>query len=406
MRITIVLSAVLLFLTACQNDPDSTVVGVLPEGDLVGALRFDSQADSSDIRNSTYLFRSNHQATTALSVGEADGDQSKTLLRWLYFGVTTDQAYGGRIVSATLRLHSLPYHVGDVNAPFSMEARALVIPDDQPVWNVYTATADSLEGNRPGIGEVVGSYQGSFGESDSIDVAIDTTLIRRWMQLNVDKDEKGNSLFYRIHGLALQAPAGGSGSIRSFQSRDNNSPRQPSLTVVMENAGVLDTIEVGNMENTSLAFGPDRNEAGRIVLQSGVSYRGKLFFDMSAIPAASVINHAVLYLTRDAALSTRYYHGADTVLVYESVDSTDNVLSSTGIITRVESEQPDVLIAEGSPLTRAVQNWVNRKGNYGLILVPMYELSDLDRMALYGAGADADKRPRLVVTYTTKPDLP
>ena len=159
-------------------------------------------------------------------------------------------------------------------------------------------------------------------------------------------------------------------------------------------------------DNTTLSDGPLHGNAERIVLQSGISIRGRLFFDMRAIPAASIINHVTLYLSRDETLSTRYYRGADSVLVYESVDSTANTLNSTGVITRTDSELPGVLIAEGAPVTRAVQNWVNRKGNHGFILVPMYELSDIDRMALYGADAPADKRPRLVVTYTTKPDLP
>jgi hypothetical protein len=73
------------------------------------------------------------------------------------------------------------------------------------------------------------------------------------------------------------------------------------------------------------------------------------------------------------------------------------------LISRTDNAQPGVLIAEGAPFTRAVQNWVNGKGNNGLILVAMNENTDLDRLALYGAAAAADKRPRLVVTYTSQP---
>ncbi|MBR9974366.1 MAG: DNRLRE domain-containing protein [Bacteroidetes bacterium] len=394
-RISIVLSSILLLLTACQNDPDPTGIGLVPGGDVVTAERFDSQTDSSEIRADTYVFRANHAGTTVLSVGEAEGIRSTTLLRWLYFNVDSSLAYGGRIVSATVRLRSMPYHVGDINAPFSMELHEIT-----SFWNAFTVTADSLNQGSPTTGAVAGMFQGTFGETDSIDIPIDTALVRRWMHNSFEVDYASN------HGLMLQTAAAQSGIIRSFQSLDPSNASPPRLTVIIENAGVLDTIVGESADNTTLCDGPLHENAGRIVLQSGISIRGRLIFDMSAIPAASIINHATLYLSRDDALSTKYYRGADSVLVYESVDSIANTLNSTGVITRTDSELPGVLIAEGVPVTRAVQNWVNRKGNHGFILVPMYELSDIDRMALYGADAPADKRPRLVVTYTTKPDLP
>jgi hypothetical protein len=388
-RITTAIAAVLILLTACQSDPDPTGIGLLPDGDLIRALRFDSQLDSSDQRSSTYLYPSPHASTSMLSVGEADGYRSVALLRWLYFNVDSSLAYGGRIVSATLRLRALPYHIGDPSSSFRLEAREIT-----SFYNVFTITADSLTKLQRSI-DPVGVFEGSFGPTDSIDLAVDSTLIRKWMQNSLEQKYTEN------YGILLEAPGGG--SIRSFQSLDAANSGPPRLTIVIETADGLDTLRGESADNTSLVTGPKREEAGRIILQSGVSVRGTLYFDMSAIPAASIVNHAVLYLTKDEALRTRYFRSADSVLVYESVDSSDNILSSSGIITRIDNAMPGVLIAEGAPLTRAVQNWVNRKGNRGLILLPMYEISDIDRMALYGANAEADKRPRLVVTYTTQP---
>ena len=387
-RFSFAIAASLLFLVACQNDPDPTGIGLMPDGDLINALRFDSQRDSTESRDATYFFNNHHASATSLSVGNADGYASSALLRWLYFNVDSAQAYGGQIVSAQLRLRSLPYHIGDINTPIRLELRKI-----RSFWNVFTIAADSVDELRSD--ELIGAYDGRIGESDSIIVDIDTTAVRAWMRNSIEGQYAEN------HGVMLDIAQ--QGVLRSFQSNTLGNDSPPLLTIIMQTANGLDTLVGEGMDNTYLVSGPKREEAGRIVLQGGISVRGKLYFDMSRIPPASVINHATLYLTKDPSLSTRYFRGADSVLVYESVDSSSNLLSSSGIITRLDNAMPGVLIAEGIPLTRAVQGWVNGKGNHGLVLLPMYEVSDIDRMALYGAAAEADRRPRLVVTYTSQP---
>lgn len=389
-RIAIVLSLVLLFLTACQNDPDPTGIGLIPDADLIGAFQFDSQRDSTAMRDAVYPFIMTHATSTILSVGAADGYNSRALLRWVYLPDTI--AKGGRIVSATIRLRSRPYHIGDIAAQYRIEAKEIT-----SFWNSYTVTADSLDIHKNPTFDPTpaGVFDGTIGETDSIDIPIDSSLIRKWLvNSNAGK-------YTENYGVLLDAPI--SGVVRSFNALDANDLTIPRLIVIMETAFGLDTLYGQTGDDTYLVSRDPQVISDRIILEGGVSSRGRLHFDMSAIPAASIINHAVLYLTMDAANSTEYYRGADTVLVYESVDSTENILSSSGLISRTDSEMPGVLIAEGAPLTRAVQNWVNHKGNNGLILVAMNENTDLDRIALYGATAAADKRPRLVVTYTSQP---
>ncbi|MBE0642847.1 MAG: DNRLRE domain-containing protein [Bacteroidetes bacterium] len=386
MRIVTAFAVMLLFLTACQNDPDPTGIGLVPDADLIEALRFDSQRDSSALRHAVYPFTMTHASSSVLSVGFADGDSSRALLRWIYL---PDSSWdGGRIVSASIRLRSASYHIGDVNASYRIEAQEIT-----SFWNSFTFTTDSLPTlQRQAV--PAGVFEGTLGVSDSIDIPLDSTLVRKWL---VNSHEGKYSENY---GVLLVAPNGG---IRSFFSLDAGTGLAPELTVVIESNGKLDTLRGDSGDDTFIASGPMHEDAQRIVLQGGTSVRGKLFFDLSAIPPASVVNYATLYLTMDPALSTKNYHGADSVLVYESVDSTENLLSSTGVITRIDNAMPGILIAEGSPVTRAVQNWVNGRGNRGFILVAMNENTDLDRIALYGADADADKRPRLVVTYTSQP---
>ncbi len=389
MRIVSALALFLLFLTACQNDPDPTGIGLIPDEDLIGALRFDSQRDSASMRHATYSYPMTHAASTVLSVGAADGFESRALLRWLYLPDTIGN--GGRIVSAVIRLRSRPYNIGGSAASYRLEAKEIT-----SFWNSFTITSDSLRlGKLKYEATPAGVFEGTLGETDSLEMAIDSVLIRKWLV----NSQEGN--FTKNYGVLLEAP--GSGIIRSFQSLEIANASPPRLIVVMETAGKLDTLYGDTGDDTYIVTGEKREDAERIILQGGVSIRGNLFFDVSAIPPASIINYATLYLTKDPGLSTHYYQGADTVLVYENVDSTKNTLRSGGIISRTDAAMPGVFIADGVLLTRAVQSWVNGKGNYGLILLAMNENTDLDRMAIYGAHAAADKRPRLVVTYTSQP---
>lgn len=387
MRIVSAFTLLLLFLTACQNDPDPTGIGLIPDSDLIGALRFDSQRDSSAMRHATHPYPLTHAASGVLSVGAADGYDSRALLRWL--SLPDSIGNGGRIVSATIRLRSLPYHIGNNAGSFRLEAREIT-----SFWNSFTVTYDSLTTLQYET-TPAGVFEGILGETDSLDLAIDSTLIRKWLINSQNGD------YTRNYGVLLEARA--SGVVRSFQSLETVDSSPPRLIIIMENAGKRDTVYGATGDDSYILKGEKREIAERIILQSGVSIRGNLYFDVSAIPPASIINYATLYLTKDSDLSTRFYRGADTVLVYENVDSTKNTLRSSGIVSRTDAAMPGVFIADGALLTRAVQNWVNGKGNYGLILLAMNEASDLDRMAIHGTNAPADKRPRLVVTYTSQP---
>ena len=374
----------LLLFAACQNDPDSTVVGIIPNEDLIGAVRFDSQRDSSLINGDEYNLSITAAASTILSIGQAEDYDASALIRWLYLADTVGG--GGRIVSARIRLHSLPYGIG-ATGPTTLELHEIT-----SFWSSFTFTKDSLKGLGFGSA-VVGSATRTLAGNDSIDIDVDTTLIRDWLV-------KANAnLYFEIRGVLVQASV--TGNVRAFHSAEGSLP--PTLEIVLENNGKLDTIRGENLEDTYVTKGPVSSEPQRLLLQGGTARRGRLFFNVDAIPSASIVNHVSLYLRMDKNISTEYYRGIDSLIVYSNLDSATNKLSSTGIVTRLDGTDPSLLIAEGGVLLQAVQNWVNRKENNGLILVKAAEVSDLDRLAIYAADAPADQRPRLVVTYTSQP---
>jgi hypothetical protein len=389
LRTSIVTAVVLtLLVSACQNDPDPTGIGLIPDGDLIGAFQFDSQQEGAEVLSSTVQKAIPGPTSAALSVGEAEGLSAYSLLRW--FTISDTVGWKGRIVSASIRLHTQPYSIGDSAAALTLQVREIT-----SFWSSFTVTYDSLdvpEGLKLSQ-EIVGSVSRSFTYPDSVDIDLDTTLVRKWLVMMNEGDYLSN------YGIFIEAQ--GNNGIRAFQSAEAGSP--PQLTIVMQTEFGLDTLRGGTLEDTYIVGGRDVTQDEGITVHGGIGARGKLHFDISAIPGANIVNYAKLYLTIDRSKSDGYYHGADSVIVYNVYEDGSEVLTGTGLLSHTDADNPDVLIAEGVTLTRAVQNWVNGKGNYGLLLSHVYEMSDINRLTFYGAEADSTRRPRLVVTYTSKP---
>jgi len=375
----------LLILSACQDDPDPAGIDIIPQGDLIHALRFDSLHDSSDVRSDVYSHSVIPHASPTLGIGSAEGFEASTLIRWVY--VPNNLAGGGRILSAFIRLHTQSYGIGDRAQALTIDAREI-----NGFWSSFTFTADSLR--TLDVSAIPsGSGSATLGDVDSMDIALDTALVRKWLDL------VGQGRNSEIRGVLLQARS--EGLLRAFNSAESAEP--PTLFVVVEEQGSVDTLRGENLEDTWVVTGSTLTVAERLSIHPALAQRARLFFDVSSIPPACIINYASLQLHIDRTLSTKNFRGVDSLIVFENLDSLENSLYPTGIITRVDSNDPSVLIAEGLVLTRAVQQWVNMQGNSGLVLTAMLENSDLDRLVIYGADAPVALRPRLVVTYTSKP---
>lgn len=389
LRISILTAAVLtVLLSACQNDPDPTGIGLLPDSDLIGAYRFDSRQEGSHVTSATVKLALPAASSAALSVGEAENLESVALMRW--FSLSDTIGNGGRIVSANVRLFTEPYFVGDGSATLTLELHEIT-----KFWNAFTFTADTLNaGEFTYESAVAGSVSRSFTFPDSVDIALDSALVRKWLVM------MGTGNYIENYGVLLKAP--GNAGIRAFQSAEGENP--PQLTVIIEQNGQLDTLQGGTLDDTYVVTtSEDVTKNAGMTVFSGVGARGTLYFDVSAIPAADIINYAELHLTIDRTQSDDYYHAPDSVIMYQVFSEGSIDTEGTGLLSHVDDDEGDKVILEGVTMTRAVQDWVNGKGNYGVLLTHPYETSDLNRLVFYGAEADTTRRPRLIVTYTSKP---
>ncbi len=363
-------------------------MNALPGTDLINVRTLDSQRDSTSVTSGSYLHPLTHSSSTILSLGASGQYKSSILLRWLT--LPDSVANGGTIISAKITLHPLQYHIGNPSIPLSVQVREIMNQ-----WSSFTWTADSLAFLQ--LDPIVkGSFNQLVNDTSAIDIAIDTAMVRKWFAY-MSSQQNTN-----IYGLLLE-PTGATNYIRSFNSVYATSGA-PTLTVLYKSpvaGSKIDTILGASPENTYLATGPSIPATGITVL-GGLSMRGKVRFDVSQIPPGSIVNNAVLYLSRDSIASTSYYHGYDTLVVYQNMDTTLNTLSATYVYASTD-HSTGKYVGQGLYLIHTVQQWVNHPfTNLGLLLVKAGEVSDMDLQAFRGAEAGIMLRPRLVVTYTAR----
>ena len=381
------LSSILLLgviAAGCHNEPSPTGIGLLPGTDLVGLETFDTQAAQSPVRSSTTFTPTPAATSPYLSLGKTAEYESSILLRWLSF--PADIAEGGAIVSATVTLYRAPYGFGDVSAPLHFEAREV-----QQSWSSHTFTSDSLQNLRTGA-TPVGAFSGAAG--DSVTFTIDSTLVRSWLKL------MSSQRYTEIYGLLLKA-AGGTNAVLAFESFERLN-KAPSLVLKMVYGGKDTVFNAATLEDTFIAKGPQLPPTG-LAVHGGLSYRGKVRFDVSAVPRGCIVNQATLTLTIDPTATRKQFRTADSLVVYELKDSAAFALGDVSMVTQ-KADTANRLTAKSFALTQIVQRWVNHpEMNHGLALLKLNEASDLDLIGLFGAEATPERRPRLTILYTKKP---
>ncbi|MDH7515549.1 MAG: hypothetical protein QHI48_06730 [Bacteroidota bacterium] len=371
-------------LGSCMHEPSPTGLDLLPGEDLVGVERFDSRATDPEIRTSSWFVPANGATSQFLYLGKTEEYTGRIAIRWIGFPGSIAEA--GRIVSASVTLYATPYKFGDTLTPLVFEAREILSP-----WSSYTLTSDSISAMR--LGSVpAGSFNGFV--RDSVEFTLDTAVVRSWLV-------KMAALRYgEIYGVLLE-PKSPSAAVYAFEAQEAFN-RKPVFRIVMSLDGVNDTtFYASSLEDTFVAEGPKFSTAS-LTVHGGLSWRGGIRFDLSAVPRGSIVNAAALTFTVDPARRRDNIRGIDSLWVYARLDTVQNTLGSERTLTRTADSGR--FVAEGLVITRMVQRWVNHpETNNGFALVKLEEGSDLDGIGFYDAAAPAWLKPRLVITYTLKP---
>jgi hypothetical protein len=393
-RFLLLLPVALFALAAagCHHEPSITGIDALPGADQLDVKRYDTRAAGATVTASSFAKPITGAGALYLPVGRSAAYESQSLLRWYELPYDIDS--GGRIVSAKIRLYSSGYHIGSGAAPADFSVRAIQSP-----WSPYTFTSDSIQAMR--LDPVVrGRFTGPV--ADSIDVEIDTALVRGWLQL------MAAGSYTNIGGVLLE-PSATATAVHAFESTDARSyggsknSRGPKLIITMNLGGAKDTTFYGDSQEDAAVTRASIAPTTEIGLHGGLAWRSRLTFDVSAIPRNSVINGVSLYLTKNTANTRINFRGIDSVIVYRLMDSRNDSLAATYASTR-PADSTGVCVADGYPMIAAVQTWLNDpSSNHGLLLVKYAEVSDLDYVEYYGPSAEPALRPRLVITYTERP---
>jgi hypothetical protein len=302
-----------------------------------------------------------------------------------------------QVLSASLSLRAVTWF-GDSSAQFGFNAYEI-----NRSWGQTTFTWDSLTGlnNSTPSSE---TYSGTVArDTEWINIQLDTAMVRRWLQpLTISTN----------YGLIL-IPTPNTNVVRGFHSFDFDSVSfYPKLTVIARNVAgtVTDTTSyqafgqgqdtfVGNIDN--LNTNPEL-----IYAQSGVSYRGFLKFDLSAIPRGAIINSAELTLKLSPATSRLNKFLSDTAIAAHSVlSATDNSkFEAQG--SRGTGNWPNGINFVFPDLRRQAQYWIRDVSlNNGLLFrtVNQSEFSSFDLFTFYNQTAqDSTMRPQLIVKYTVE----
>jgi hypothetical protein len=321
-------------------------------------------------------------------VGKYQGYESKALLRAL--SVSSNYA-GATILSAKLKFNYDKYAYQDTNGTVSFGVYPL-----NANYNFSTITFDSV--NSSSIGSnLLGSYNGNPHDTGAIYIPFDVTVAKNWLEYAAD-----TSYSVKDNGIAF-VPNSSSNTIKGFGGYLQNSldPNLvPKVVIVASKNNVTDTLTYDLQTVTLSNVATPPYMADRFVIQNGLSFYDILNFNISKLPANSIINEAYLRIKLDKA-NSYITSGTPLSLYYTMMLDTAAKTNDGWIITSTLVEDS---VTVSFRLTYYFQKWNNSLAtNFGVSFKNSYDFLNLDRFVFYGPGVqDTLLRPKLLIRYTPK----
>lgn len=261
-------------------------------------------------------------------------------------------------------------------------------------WSGDSLTVDSLkQGGYYDPVAVSSQFLGFIGDTDDVEISIDTAMVRSWFGSIPDTMQVNN-------GIILQPT--NTGIIKGFQSFSSLNPEEqrPRLTVQYTKNGIADTVTVSsgtsryaaNIGFTDLVQNPER-----IYVQAGIAYNGYVnFVSTSPIPSKASIHKAELELVLDQGSSHLNKHTIDSLVAY--------YVGPSGIEFLITPAVSDTTIISGEKVYRFqiqqyMQRWV-RGATAGVALLTYSEVNVIDLFTFYGEKASKQLQPKIIVTYS------
>jgi hypothetical protein len=239
---------------------------------------------------------------------------------------------------------------------------------------------------------VIGSQMVAAADSDTVVVAIDTTLVSGWTDGSVEN-----------YGLLVRFSS--AEFIKTFLSGNANSGNPELRLRYTSGDAVIDSTFLPT-EDAFLARRTAGLPPGYLYVGNGIADRAALRFDISAIPSTATINRARLKLT---------------MVPEQSVLTSDPIiLAAFPLAERLEPGQSvafdstfrspqfflyDTTATVELDVADMLQAWViGKQANNGLTIRSLITNRDITRVAFESRlASDEARRPRLEVDYTVPP---
>lgn len=369
----------------CSDAPTSVGSNLLRQ-DNIGVLNFSSLTDSS-YQTSSYIKRvAPLGSSTRLFLGRYSNIDTAAILIRFYFPLADSTKNDIRnnnltVTSASVRF-TRDYVAGDSTSAFGLQAFK--------VNNEWFANFDADSLQTLNIDPTDVSSQ--FNLTDSLcSFNLNNQLVSSWLLTAADSSFDNGVIILPTPNVTNQVI--GFTALSAYATLP-----VPQLVVVIDKPGVYsnDTLIFTPLTDLSIVTGSKPAVNSELFyLEGSVTLNGKLTFDISKVPAHSIINNATLTLTYDSLSSTGPL--PSTIYAFNMKDSSTNVVDSTVIGSLFKGNG----IYTGD-ITRFVGSWVKGQ-NEGLLLVPINPYSTVSLLALKSStAADMSVRPKLEIVYTIK----
>jgi len=381
-----------LFLSSCEKDPTSVGGDLLPPNDFINLITVNSTTEGWYQSSKSFQGSSeNFGRSEKLLLGSHTGITSSLLIN--PYVVIPDSAFNAlsadslNVLSAWMEFQPV-YTWGDSNSTFDFSAFQI-----NKYWQHNDFDSDSLSALDFDNNNIASQIQ----VSDSlITFNIRPDIVQGWLNSRVD------STLPEHFGLLIK-PSGSTDKIIGFPASNGSQfGAVPTLKIVIERPGeYVDTLETTIIrEDVHVVEGilPDVGTKN-ILLQSGLLGRGMLKFDLTKIPANSVINKANLFIDVDSSLTEYGNPILDSLEIALFTDSSDLQVVDSTIAPRYLLRNGNVFSGEIHTLLQVL---VNGNDNNGFRLKLTNEERAVDRLVLNGSTAvDTANRPKLIITYTS-----
>lgn len=383
-----IVSGIIYSLSGCTDEPGSVGLNFIPPSETTGVRIFDSSKDTMNITSTPIRKYVNNSASNNIIIGIKNDFISKALIKFSLSPDYDSAVVNSAVLTLTYRNYYYPNSFTDSLGQLSFDIYRVL----QNI-NYWSITYDSLTSSV--IGNVSqGSYTGvPAQDSQKITVNLNQQLIKDWLEYTADTNYPEKN-----YGIGL-IPNNSSSVLKGFYSNQEGSSVAPALRIIVTKNNQTDTLDYTATSNVFLATANIPIQIGTFTLQAGVAINQILKFDMSKIPSTATINDAQIYFTLDASNSIFTSQTSYQIALNYVTDTSGSFENNVYTASQVSGNSNQYSVRIILPF----QRWLQGDNNYGVILRPYNQYTNLDRFVFYDVNAsDPSKRPRVVIKYTPR----